>query len=116
MSGRVTSWMPRVASPDVPCLRARSTVAPFACALVAIGSFDGGGVGLATPRDERAFYAAAGGRIGVHLTLVGPLGIVPHVDVLAPLTRHRLIVDGRTAFELEAVGGSLGIDVEARFP
>jgi hypothetical protein len=99
----------------VPCLRASSAVAPFACALLAIGSFGGGGVAIATPRDERAFYAAAGGRIGVRLPVAGPLAVVPHVDVLAPLTRHRLILDGRTAFELEAVGGSLGIDAEVRF-
>jgi len=109
--GRVSSSF--VVGSLVPCLHG---AVPFACATLSLGSFRGEGLGIASPHADSAFFATAGVRGGGILALGDTFALVPHADVIIPLMRHRIDVNGRAVFALDAVGAALGMDVRALLP
>ena len=87
----------------------------LACGLAGIGTFHGRGV--ATPsRSETTVYAALGARMGFEVSLVGPLGLRVHGDVLASLTPTSLTLVDREVWSTPPVSGAGGLAVVATFP
>jgi hypothetical protein len=94
----------------VPCFRARVA---FGCAVGSLGSFHGAGIDIASPHASSALLALVGARGGAELAINDTFGVAPHADLLVPLLRHAIEIDGRTVFTLPPVAAALGIDFVA---
>jgi hypothetical protein len=97
----------------VPCLHFGL---PFACVTGSVGSFRGGAIDIAAPHAQSALFAMVGARGGVRIPLYAMVSLAPHADLALPLVHHAVAVDGRTVFSTPAIGGALGLDVQAAFP
>jgi len=88
----------------------------FVCALGSLGTLRGESFDVAKPSSDSGFYAAAGGRIGLDLTMSGPWYVRPHFDLLATLARAELQIDGTTRWTAPGFSALAGAGVGMRFP
>ncbi len=124
VEGRVD---PRLATFDAPNGRVGATLllvelAPCAhfrwaaaCALVGAGALQGVSAGIAAPRRDSTFYAAAGARLAVEIPLRGPFALALHGDLLATITRTTLQIDGTDAWATPPLSGAVGAAVLGSF-
>lgn len=92
-----------------------NAVIPFICALGSLGEFRGGGSDIASPRSGGALFGAVGVRIGVHASLSQALYAHAHADAAYALTPTRIAIEGRAAYEMPPVSGTVGIGAGVRF-
>jgi hypothetical protein len=77
------------------------------CGLVVLGAHHAIGTGYPNANDPWAFYAALGVRAAIEVKLNNRLELQVAADLLAPLTRIKLQLDGiDTVFETPAVSGA----------
>ena len=91
----------------VPCVRVRPF---FGCA---VGSW--GELRAEESRSATSPYMALGGRAGFDLFVFRQLFVRMHLDGSLPLDRTIVKVNGRTAWQLPAVAGALGIEASLHF-
>lgn len=84
------------------------------CGLVTVAAWQGEGEGFDTTDQVRAIYAAAGGRLLADANWDHWL-LRAQADLQAPLTRIRLRVDGRRAWETGPVTGGMSLLVGFAF-
>lgn len=84
------------------------------CALAQLARFHGEGRDIAAPRDDDAWLGAFGGRLGLEVPFGQRFFVAPNVDVLAPVPRETIDVDGQPAFVQSAVVGRVGVGVGVR--
>jgi hypothetical protein len=97
----------------VPCFYAPRIA--VVCGLLSLGAFSESGTDLATSRSAAALFVAAGARAGVEIPLGNVLFFLAHVDALAPLTRHPVLVDGADVFTVAPVTGSMALGLGVHF-
>ena len=81
-----------------------------------LGTLRGESFDVVKPRSDAGFYAAAGGRIGLDLTMSGPWYVRPQLDLLATLARAELQIDGTTRWAAPGFSALVGAGVGMRFP
>ena len=86
------------------------------CAVGTLGSLSATATDIARSNREQTLFAAAGVRGGVEWWFAANLGVQAHADVLAPITRTTLQIDGRDAWTTSPVALGGGISLAAHFP
>jgi hypothetical protein len=89
----------------VPCAELG---APFACALVAVGSLQASS-DAAVQRSASALYTAVGARLGVSIPMSRRFELRPYLDVLAALRGYTLQIGGADAYTFSPVSGNIGL-------
>lgn len=89
----------------VPCLHHRFLLG---CLLATGGVLRASGESVLEAKSESAPLFAIGARAGAEVRVAGPFFVRIHVDVLAPLTRATLRIDGAPAWRTPAFSGALG--------
>jgi hypothetical protein len=89
----------------VPCVHAGVVLV---CGLGSVGALSGSTEGIAMPANDTTVFAAVGARLGVEVTIAGPIAVRAHADVQATLTRTALRVGGESAWTTPPVSGALG--------
>ena len=107
-SGAVTGTERDLFLSLVPCIRKRSL---FACVT---GSW--GELRADRSRSATARYVAVGARVGFDFPVARQLSLRTHFDGAAPLDRTIVQVNGKTAWQLPAFSGALGLEASLRFP
>jgi hypothetical protein len=107
-----TVWSSLAVGTALACLHGRL---PFACITGSLGSFWGGGAGIASARSGEALLAAVGARAGVHLPVAGPFFAEAHLDVAYTYTPIDILVDGGDVYPLPPFSASLGGGGGVRF-
>ena len=108
---RVQSWL--IAVSLLPCFHVRVA---HGCAVGMLGSLSATATDIARPNREQTLFAAAGVRGGVEWWFAANLGVQAHADVLAPITRTTLRIDGRDAWTTSPVALGGGIALAGHFP
>lgn len=86
------------------------------CGLVVLGAHHAIGTGYPNANDPWAFYAALGVRAAIEIKLRDRLELQVAADLLAPLTRIKLQLDGiDTVFETPAVSGAFHLALAGYF-
>ena len=86
------------------------------CAVGTLGSLSATATDIARSNREQTLFAAAGVRGGVEWWFAANLGVQAHADVLAPITRTTLQIDGRDAWTTSPVALVGGIALAGHFP
>ncbi|HVH43407.1 MAG TPA: hypothetical protein VM925_13730 [Labilithrix sp.] len=96
----------------VPCVR---LAIPYACAVGAVGQLRASSVGVTAPRDASALYTGVGARLGAAIPVTSSLEARVYGDVLAPLDRRSLTVNGVDVFWFAPVSANLNFALSVRF-
>jgi hypothetical protein len=107
--GRVTTRT--VLATAAACVRGD---APFFCAGAGLGSLDATTQEIARPSSDDALLVLLVATGGVDLALGSQLYVEPFVDAGLVLTRHRVSVDGISAYVLPVFAGTAGLHLGLR--
>lgn len=89
---------------------------PFACLVGSAGRLSVSSTGIAHPRDDAAFVARLGPRLGADIPLLPALDLRVQADLLINLGAQSVEVDSRPAWNSSRIGGIAGIALRGRFP
>ncbi len=76
----------------------------FACGGFGVGVVFSETVGIARPAKDSAPFASAIGRVGLNITMGSRVYLEPSLEAGLSPARHRVVVDGATAYEMAPVG------------
>ena len=88
---------------------------PFVCAVGALGSFRGTTTDVTTARSATALYSGFGARLGLDVSLAGPLYASGRLGALGSFTPHRALLNGAVVFTLPSVSGEVAVGLGVRF-
>ena len=94
-----------------PCAHWRSA---FACATLGVESIQASG-DATTARSAETLVAIVGGRLGAEMAATDHLVLAPFAEVLAPLQRPRIQIDGIPVHWFSPVAADVGISGVVRF-
>jgi hypothetical protein len=98
----------------VPCVHIAFA---FGCAIVAAGGLWASGQEVTTSRTQSAFWAAAGGRLGVQTTPFGEHVVLRvFVEAVGAFPSEPVTIDGNQVYKVPALDGALGLGAAWRFP
>ncbi|MBI2389450.1 MAG: hypothetical protein HYV09_07620 [Deltaproteobacteria bacterium] len=109
-AGNATSSL--FAASLVPCLM-RGPLG--VCAIASIGALQASGSDVANARSATGLWAAFGVRLATEVPLLGPLAIGVHGDLLAPVVRTTLRLDGDDVYTTSVLAAALGARLMLHF-
>lgn len=96
--------------------RGASQIRLGGCAVAAFAWLAGRGENVMIPREDDAWLFAVGGRLFAGFALGRHVELRAHVDVMVPVRRAVVRLDGGVLWEEAAVGGMGGLKVVGHFP
>lgn len=109
---KAESWI--AAGQVVPCVHFAWA---FGCAVLAAGVLEASGDTVTQSRPQAAFWAAAGGRLGVQVMPVGDhLFLRAFVDVVGTFPAYTVQIDRLTVYSVPPVASDVGLGAAWRFP
>jgi hypothetical protein len=98
-----------------PCIRREGPATFGLCALASLGALQGSGNDVRSPRSETGVWGAVGVRALIEVRLGGPFAAGAALDLLAPVVRTTLVLDGSEVWSTASLSGNLGLRVIAAF-